>query len=587
MAFPTVPILPAALDLRPPPQSTDPLKALTDYREAQARIALQQQQGQLFQQQAQGVQLSNEEIQRQLQEQQMFQASVQQALREGAFGGMYGVPAAGAPAQPAIGGTPSAPAAAAPAPAAGNAAGTAPAAGAPVPPSDPLAAWGRVGDLALEAGVRPQMVAKFKEPIYTMAKNDADIHKMNQDTLDAQAKLEQANVDYIGTAMADVQRHQYDPNAFAGALIHGILEHPNNAVLKAQLQGMLTRVQQDPSQLKGVVDSAIGASKQAQDLTREQQSASATEAEAGARAKQAAAEAAKTDLETELTQQKLDLYKTLTQTPEALHNRVAASIDPTKYPALFARAFNEAQNAPDLEGVNKAIQTYAQQASEQERTVATETNPDVIGARVRQRVAEAQATAPIDVSKAVQTEIQKAKLAPGAVSGILDPALQRKVIDDQVKAASDYRGKQGDAQRLQDFVDASRSGNQAASAMIPIAELREIVNRVNMQELQAAGGGTSVARRVQNWLSKNTEGKPSDATLNDIQALGNIMQNAAKTTYRGKITDLNALGAKFDTEPAQIQTPRTAQPGQYKAGDTRTINRKKYVRDNQGNWNPQ
>jgi hypothetical protein len=228
--------------------------------------------------------------------------------------------------------------------------------------------------------------------------------------------------------------------------------------------------------------------------------------------------------------------------------------------------------------VNAAIQKAVDDANQTEATVRRETDPRVIKAHTDQAV-----------TTAVATERAKAALAPGAVAGINDPVLQRKAIDDFSKADSEYRGKEGDAARLQAFVDAARSGNQAAATMIPIAEVREIVNRVNSQELKAAGG-VSALRQVQNWLSGKVEGKPSEATLNDVEQLGGLMLDAAKTTYRGKTTSLNTtLGSKFPTEPTASARTAAATPktSSYKAGDTRVVNGVTYKRDNSGTWHPQ
>lgn len=184
-------------------------------------------------------------------------------------------------------------------------------------------------------------------------------------------------------------------------------------------------------------------------------------------------------------------------------------------------------------------------------------------------VAQERQLAPIRTQTAVNTEIAKAKLAPGYVAEIQNPAMQSKAINDWTAANNEYQGKVGDAQRLLNFVQAARSGNQTAGSMIPIAEVREIVNRLNTQELSAAGGG-SVGRRVSNWVSTATEGKPSDGALRDAEDFARLGLNAAKTTYGGKIAGLNALGAKFPNEPPAA--PGAApQPAGYTVGQPITI----------------
>jgi hypothetical protein len=149
-------------------------------------------------------------------------------------------------------------------------------------------------------------------------------------------------------------------------------------------------------------------------------------AESTAAAGQAAAATAKTQLETQQLQGQLDWLKNLT--PQGLADYVGASIDKNKYPDLYARAFNDASNAramkkPDL--VQAAIDKYAAIASEQEKTVATETDPRVAEARTAQAVATARATAPIKIYTAAGEATARADAA-----GLTD--------DDYARAGEQY-----------------------------------------------------------------------------------------------------------------------------------------------------
>ena len=112
--------------------------------------------------------------------------------------------------------------------------------------------------------------------------------------------------------------------------------------------------------------------------------------QAGAQTAGAVATTAKTVLETKQLQSQLDWMDHLT--PKTLADYVGNSIDKTKYPDLYARALNDATNAramrkPEL--LQAAIDKYAAIASEQEKTIATETNPDVL--RAREQVARINA----------------------------------------------------------------------------------------------------------------------------------------------------------------------------------------------------
>lgn len=135
-------------------------------------------------------------------------------------------------------------------------------------------------------------------------------------------------------------------------------------------------------------------------------------AESTAAAGQATATTAKTQLETKQLQGQLDWLNNLT--PQGLADYVGGSIDKTKYPDLYARAFNDASNARAMKNpaaVQAAIDKYAGIASEQEKTISTETNPDVLQARTNQAVATARAVAPIKIQVGAAEAVAKADAA--------------------------------------------------------------------------------------------------------------------------------------------------------------------------------
>jgi hypothetical protein len=118
-----------------------------------------------------------------------------------------------------------------------------------------------------------------------------------------------------------------------------------------------------------------------QDLSEEKLKTQQT-ATSAAEARKAEAEAAESTLKTKQLQGQLDWLNNLT--PQGLADYVGASIDKTKYPDLYARAFNDASNARAMKNpaaVQAAVDKYAAIASEQEKTVATETNPQVVKTR--------------------------------------------------------------------------------------------------------------------------------------------------------------------------------------------------------------
>lgn len=252
-------------------------------------------------------------------------------------------------------------------------------------------------------------------------------------------------------------------------------------------------------------------------------------------ARETAAKATSAEAEAVLSTAKANLTKLTPDQWGAQAKAVTQGTSPA-YQSMIQSRLAFAAKAGDVEGAKKILDEAAEYAAAPGKAAAV-----------------SAAEVPSRISAAVQTEIAKSRLAPGAVAGIMDPVLQRQAITEANKANDEYQGKVGDAQRLQQFVDASRSGNQAASAMIPIAEVREIVNRVNSQELQAAGGGVSMWRKVSNWAATAAEGKPTDATLSDIEQLGKMMQGAADRTRRGKLQGINTnMGAKFPLEAPEV-----------------------------------
>ena len=168
--------------------------------------------------------------------------------------------------------------------------------------------------------------------------------------------------------------------------------------------------------------------------------AAAKTAESTAAAGKATAETAKTQLETGITQAQLDYIKQLTSTPKGLADYVSASIDKTKYPDLWNRAYNEAQGSVqmrDLKGVRDAVAKNASIASEQEKTISTETDPRVLQAREDVARANTQGRVTIEMARDAQMLQGGGANAPGgagsdglsgdAYLGTLNPAFAARL----------------------------------------------------------------------------------------------------------------------------------------------------------------
>lgn len=151
------------------------------------------------------------------------------------------------------------------------------------------------------------------------------------------------------------------------------------------------------------------------------------------------------------------------------------------------------------------------------------------------------------VNAEVQKQVQLAKLSPDAFGGIADTRSRTAAQTQYEKDSKDYADKIGAAKQLQDFVAAAQSGNKAAPGLIGIAELRQLVNRVNRQELEAVSGSAGSAYdRLQGMLGKLTEGQPiPPAVLKDIASISRTTEQAARRTYEYKVNVTNqTYGAK-------------------------------------------
>jgi hypothetical protein len=308
--------------------------------------------------------------------------------------------------------------------------------------------------------------------------------------------------------------------------------------------------------LQGVNDAVLAQKKETASVNQSQAEASEKNAQAALQTAQlpgAQATSTREQLTTQLMQKAL-------QAAQSGQHPIDAALDP----ALDHTANSSAHAAYDAaiaSGDMKKAADIVHDAAQTATQISLANNPQLIGGAARKAAAVANAEVPAHVAQATAEEKAKAALAPGALGGIADPAIQHQVASAQIAAQNEYEGKVGDANRLNAFVDAAKSGNQAASAMIPLAEVREIVNRVNKQEVSAASGGVSALRSVENWLSSKTEGKPTDAQLNDIQTLGNLVKRSAQVTRDGKITNLNTnYGSKFPIDAPQAQPVRARDP---------------------------
>lgn len=338
--------------------------------------------------------------------------------------------------------------------------------------------------------------------------------------------------------------------------------------------GALTAVGIDPAKLQGQqvtsVDqlhqlaASMGAETEVNDKILAQKK---TAAETAA----SAATTAETNQKVALLTRKIAATDAMGQ-PGGLEQMVNGRI-PAQFPQFRADALAAAQNAGKLNPgdpgkVAEAIEKVAAQADEIQKNA----DPTNIGASATKARADAAAVSPITtqtaVNTAVRTRAAEAAQAPPALRGIVDPTIRAQVSADQQKANEEYQTKVADSTRLQQFVDAARSGNQAAMKLVPIAEVRDILSRVTNTELGSAGTGVTMKRRALDYLSNTFQGRPTEDTLGDIENVGKMVLTSAKTAYQGKVQNFNNQGASFPLEPTGA--PPAPKPIALKDGTTLT-----------------
>ncbi len=205
----------------------------------------------------------------------------------------------------------------------------------------------------------------------------------------------------------------------------------------------------------------------------------------------------------------------------------------------------------DLEGAQKVKDEALSSIAQHEQNILQETDPRVINARVGQQIA---------VEKA------KAALAPGGFSAIVDPAARNRAETEYDKSAKAAGDTVADARRVKALITKAQGGNPAASGVIPIAELRTFVNRVNAQELkQVSTGAGSVYDRVSGWIKGATteEGPIPAAVLKGMSEIADLQEQLANQKHQMEVNILNSkTGAKvkpvdFSTVGAGPTAPKT------------------------------
>lgn len=375
------------------------------------------------------------------------------------------------------------------------------------------------------------------------------------------AELAKQQTDHAGTIGQLLKTSNYDPHLALTLIQDGAHKGTIDDTQGQQMVNEITsRLAQDPTGesarawLQPITEQMIQNSPTQQALAKTAQELKTSQAAE----KEATTRTAGLETANQLKAFELKTIQEAAQNPQKGSEAIDTIFPPHKYGELntkFKAAYNSAgQGMADVNQIATAKQAVVKMALD----AAKEYAPETIKAAADKAAAEAKARAPIDVTTGIATAVGKEKalaaLAPAAFSGIVDTTARNDAIKDQSKAAGEHAKATAEAQQLEDFIAAARSGNQAAMANIPLATVRSLVNRVNRQELEAQGG-QSYARRVQDYADKGITGKVSEDTLKDFAGLAQIARSKADAAYAGVADNINALGGNVPRTPPRAQAP--------------------------------
>lgn len=214
----------------------------------------------------------------------------------------------------------------------------------------------------------------------------------------------------------------------------------------------------------------------------------------------------------------------------------------------YKAAFNAAMQTGGPDAAQKIVEAAAAHAG----SISEKLNAGIRKANVQQSVDTAAATAPIEIAKSVQVELQKAKLA-GGIGQIIDPTQRNEASRTLDVADKEAIDKIASANSLKNTVQMALSGNKVAPNLETIEELRSIVNRVNGQELKAVGSSGDAYDKVKGWLGSWTKGQPiPDNIQKDFLAVADAQQKVAVQKHK---TSYGTVGARFgvkDLQPPDI-----------------------------------
>lgn len=342
----------------------------------------------------------------------------------------------------------------------------------------------------------------------------------------------------------------------------------------AQVTGAIPQTISDPSQLDSWL-AGIGGAKAVTDKALAQQKERAATAASQATAGLDIAKTGGAQAESEKQALILQQMKTALANPDAAKTAIDTQIDPKLHPKENAQAHAVADSFNSLgnpQGAAEHVAAIAGQLRGNDLAIAKDLNPDIRNAAVQDAARKAAAEVPAHVQAQVQAQLAIAKLSPDSFASITNPQARTAAMANFEKDSKDYAQKIAASQQLQDYVKAAQSGNKAAPGLIPLTELRGVVNRVNRNELDQVSGGGSLLDKVQGKLNGLTEGQPIPPDLlKDVSSLSQKTEEAARRGYEYNV-QINNKTYGGNVKPIDLVAPKAAPIAtKYKAGDSVTL----------------
>jgi hypothetical protein len=363
--------------------------------------------------------------------------------------------------------------------------------------------------------------------------NEMDQAKATLDETQAKAKTDQANL--VGSLLVPIMDANYDPDVFKTVVTHaagtGALDPHQAAAFLQQLGPNPT-----PDAVKTAITPFLAAPA-VQDLLTKRATAKAAQERATAATTTANLATEKERLaRIDKAKQELGAATDQASLDQGLKNVIAAGGKPAEVagiPRMYSPAAMDAYNSGLQTSRERA--ELAGQAAGRAQTAAHD------------KVMERQGAARLRLE---QQRLNLLKQSEGAFAGML-PQDRARAETAYSKDSKDYTDAVSAARGLQDLIGQAQAGNTAAPALIPIAELRGYVNRVNQAELKGVSSQAGNAfDRVQGWLNSATEGQPiPPAVLKDMVAVSQANEQSAHRKYLGRLA---VNKATFGASPPPI-----------------------------------